>query len=390
MPPKVGYVTIENIYAEGKWCKNEYGHISNALSIANMLADSQFPTTFLGPLPNPRLISQLKSKIYNKLSGKRLLPQFESSLLKRQADHIGNQANKNNIDVLLGNTTRPFAALRTKLPIIVWRDSTFAGALEVHRDFANTSARSIKLGHETEKAALENCRLALFRSQWAADSAINDYDIDPAKVHVLRTGGNIKHVYPREQISEIVSNRSEEICELLFIGVNWKMKGGDTVVEIAQRLVNTGLKVRLTIVGDKPPVQLSLPSNTVVTGFIDICSDSGRKMTETLFSRSHFLLFPSRVDTYGNVLAEATAFGVPCLASKQAGIPSIIRDGINGHLIPTDDQEIDGYCEYIEKHMQHYDRYSSLALSAYDEYRSTLAWDIIRPQLAEFIKSVST
>ena len=45
----------------------------------------------------------------------------------------------------------------------------------------------------------------------------------------------------------------------------------------------------------------------------------------------------SRREGLPNVLLEAMALGVPCVATRIAGIPRLIADGESGRLIPPDD-----------------------------------------------------
>lgn len=388
--PRIGYVTIEDIRTRQEWPINEVGHISNAYTIARVLRDQQFPLEYLGPMPTESdLYTHIKAKISGRIFGRRILKHVEPAMLKLQAADIVSKLSGIRVDVLVGNNSRPFALLKTDLPIIVWRDATFAGALQVHRDFKNVSSRSVRLGHEMEKAALERCAITIFRSQWAADDAINYYGVDPVKVRILPTGGNMRSTRPRNFISDAIASRSPQCCELLFVGVDWKGKGGHVALDITRRLAHSGMNVRLTVVGASLKKSDNLPANTRVMGFINIQTTDGYLLFEKLLSESHFLIFPSRVDTYGNVLPEANALGVPCLASDNAGIPSIIRNGINGYVLPLDsDDEAGGYCDYIESMMANYEQYLALAHSTYNEYLMRLSWDAVGPQFKTIIQEV--
>ena len=52
------------------------------------------------------------------------------------------------------------------------------------------------------------------------------------------------------------------------------------------------------------------------------------------FAESHFLVLPTQADCTPLVIAEANAFGVPCLVSVLGGLPTLVQDGQNGRLYP--------------------------------------------------------
>jgi glycosyltransferase involved in cell wall biosynthesis len=386
--PRIGYVTIHDLRAWRSWPENEFGHLANASMLARVFEDLRLPVAYLGPLPTTGgLFTQLRAMLHRRRSQTRYLRFVEPGVLRRQARAIERKAK--DVDLLFGNNSRPFAQLRTSLPVVIWRDATFAGALEVHRDFRNISARSMRLGHRMERAALEKCTAAVFRSQWAADQALYYYDVDPAKVFVIPTGGNILTPPSRASVADAIDARPKDRCELLFVGVDWEGKGGPVALDVARRLHEAGLPVRLTVVGGHPARQTRPPPYVRTTGFIDIHNTQDRQRYKQLLSESHFLLFPTRVDTYGNVLPEANAFGLPCLTSGNAGISTIIRNGVNGRIFPPGGEtEAQDYAAFIEAIMNDREAYRSFALSAYDEYRLRLGWDVVGPRIRQLFLDV--
>jgi len=54
-------------------------------------------------------------------------------------------------------------------------------------------------------------------------------------------------------------------------------------------------------------------------------------------SRARFTVVPSRSEAFGLVNIESMAVATPVLASAVDGIPEIVRDGVDGFLVPPDD-----------------------------------------------------
>ncbi len=55
------------------------------------------------------------------------------------------------------------------------------------------------------------------------------------------------------------------------------------------------------------------------------------------YANMDLFLFPSRTDTYGNVVQEALASGVPAIVTNQGGPQYIVDHGVNGIVAGTDD-----------------------------------------------------
>lgn len=91
----------------------------------------------------------------------------------------------------------------------------------------------------------------------------------------------------------------------------------------------------LAIVGDGPArpelESLFADTNTIFTGYL-----TGEKLAQAYASADVFL-FPGANETFGNVILEAMASGLPVIAPKSGGIVDNVRDGVTGYLFAPDD-----------------------------------------------------
>ena len=278
----------------------------------------------------------------------------------------------------MSTSTLPIAYLETDVPIVFWTDSTFSGLLEFYSEYKSLSPAAVQEGREAESEALRRCSAALYSSDWAAQSAVKDYDVDPAKVHTVVFGANIEGKLSRDSVQLAITKRSLSRCELLFIGKDWHRKGGDIAIDVAVELNKRGIPTRLRIVGVVPPATQHLPSCVEVIGFIDKANAEGRCQLEGMLLDATFLIQPSRAECYGLVFGEANSFGLPALASNIGGIPSAISPGVNGYLVQVGDrnQEVDRYCQTVIDCMRRPDLYYKLAMTSLEEYHTRLNWRV--------------
>ena len=91
---------------------------------------------------------------------------------------------------------------------------------------------------------------------------------------------------------------------------------------------------RLLLVGDgpaRPPLQAKHPEHLF----------AGMRSGEDLaahYASADCFLFPSSTETFGNVIAEALASGLPVLSYDYAAASELLRDGHNGMLVPYADE----------------------------------------------------
>ncbi len=341
--------------------------------------------TAIGSLSKPlNVISKVKEMVYPTLIKKRWDQEREVSVVKAFAHQAERKLQMSKADFIFSPGTTPIAFLKTNKPIFFWTDAVFAGMLGYYPEYCNLHPQIIQAGNTVDQEALSRCRLAFFASNWAAKTAVDNYSIPQSKVKVVPFGANIENNLSYDQIMDIIAARSRTSCKLLFVGVDWVRKGGNIALQVAKELVSQGLRVELHIVGVKPLGVGKLPDYVVNHGFINKADKTGRMKLEKLFAESHFLLVPSREECYGLVFCEASSFGLPSLSTKTGGIPTIIKDGLNGMTFNLN-AEISDYCSFIADNFINWSRYKVLAIDSYNEYCARLNWQVAGKKIKDAI-----
>ncbi|MBM3703350.1 MAG: glycosyltransferase family 4 protein, partial [Actinobacteria bacterium] len=133
---------------------------------------------------------------------------------------------------------------------------------------------------------------------------------------------------------------------VLFIGMLQPRKG---VLELAQafKIVNEKHSdVSLKIVGPVLPGEEEYYSNLMsyikdnkLTNNVEFLGYRDAISTAKELSKANMLVLSSREETAPMVISEAMAVGIPVIATKVGGVPSMIRDGETGFLVDIGDIE---------------------------------------------------
>jgi glycosyltransferase involved in cell wall biosynthesis len=279
----------------------------------------------------------------------------------------------------------PLAFLKTDIPIVFWGDAPFDSLVNYYDNWSNLCLESLKNGNLLEKRALEKTDLLVYSSEWSADEAIRRYDISRKKTKVIEFGANFDSKTSYRQILKSCKKKSKKKCNLFILGVDWKRKGGEIALKIAKELNKRGLKTVLKVVGCEPEITM-LPDFVKVIPYVDKSTLKGQKQLTKLFEESHFFILPSFADCTPLVLPEANSFGVPCISTKTGGIPTIIKDNVNGKLFSLN-ANISEYCDYIEDLFHDRKRYERLALNSFKEYKKRLNWDVAGRRLKKLLET---
>ena len=375
---KLAYVTTYDVLNSSNWPKYQVGLCGAGYYLAQALEKQSVTIDYLSSFKKKvSPVTKTKWSFYRYLLKKDYYRWAEPLVLRDYADQISQKLPNFNSDIVFCPENAVLIAyLECKQPIVLWTDSALIGLIDVYPYLSNLCNETKRNIYALEKAALNRCKLIVYWSDWAAQTAIKNYGIDPSKVKVVPAGANIECNRNLDDIRNIVDARTSNICKLLFFGFDWIRKGGNVAIEVAKELNKMGLDTELTVVGSPPPTtDEPLPSFVKFLGFISKSTPEGEQKINQLLAQSHFLILPSQAECYGIVFCEANSFGVPCLATKVGGIPTIIKDNLNGKTFSLE-ADVSEYCKYIASLMTNYSEYKQLALSSFNEYQSRLNWDV--------------
>jgi glycosyltransferase involved in cell wall biosynthesis len=263
------------------------------------------------------------------------------------------------------------AYLETDVPIVYYSDATWRLVRDYYPNFSNVIGRTARAAEEMESRAIERSAVALFSSQWAADSAVRDYGADPGKVHNICIGANLMDPPRRE---EAMPRSLGPKLRLLFVGALWEVKGGPIVLDALVELLARGYDAELTVVGCTPPAGVSHPRLTVIP-YLNKQVPEERERFERLWREADFFVLASRCEAAGIVFCEASAYGLPSIAPRTGGVPSIVLEGRNGYTVPLEGGGAE-YARVIAELADAPERYAALCESSRGEYESRLNWDV--------------
>ena len=206
-------------------------------------------------------------------------------------------------------------------PYIVYVDNTHRQTLAGWPTWNPLRGRALTRWLADERAIYEQAVHLFTMGEPAAESLRAEYGIPAERVTNVGGGANFTILSP---LIETVREPT-----ILFVGKDWRRKGGDVLLEAFQLVRAQFPGARLQIVGTTEP---SSGPGIEVLGRVD-----DRDRLAELYARASVFCLPSHFDPFPLVLMEAMASGLPCVASTVCGIPEIVAEGETGLLVPPGD-----------------------------------------------------
>jgi glycosyltransferase involved in cell wall biosynthesis len=169
--------------------------------------------------------------------------------------------------------------------------------------------------------------------------------LDPEKLKIFPRGLDTELFHPKRRnpaFFEKFGAHNGEV-RLLYVGRVSREKDLDLLADAYRRLRTEGLSIQLVVVGHGPYSETfseSLPE-ACFTGYL-----TGKDLA-TAYASADIFVFPSTTDTFGNVIIEAQASGVPVIVSDSGGPKELVENNENGLI--TKAHDLEDFTEAIRK-----------------------------------------
>lgn len=260
------------------------------------------------------------------------------------AQHIDNERDSNSI--VHGNTWNAFAFKDSNPMVVTEHHVVHDPRLEPYKTLAQKVYH--KLIYRYESKSLEVADRVICVSEYTKDRLEQAFEYPDARV--IYNGIDVETFQPQSIDRESFCKRlgiPENKTILLFAGNPTTRKGADLLPKIMSQLDDSF--ILLTTSG--------LRGKEVATWNIKSVGRLSIQGLASLYTVSDIFLFPTRLEGFGLVVAEAMACEKPVVSTNCSAIPELVHHGKGGFLCEMDDvKEFVTSVQYLSEDMTERER----------------------------------
>ncbi len=172
-----------------------------------------------------------------------------------------------------------------------------------------------------------------------------------------------------EMFSPVKRTVKDNIFRLGFVGRLRAEKNVRLLADLEKKLLEKGkTNFKFLIIGEgneREWLEKNL-QNAEFTGFLD-----GGKLAEG-YANMDVFVFPSETETFGNVVQEANASGVPAIVTNRGGPKFIVRPGETGFIA----ENLDDFVKFTLELMDNAEKFKQMRKSS-REFALSRSWDAV-------------
>lgn len=273
-----------------------------------------------------------KSRVYRDKILKLLVNSFSKKVIKLL------KKEKFDMVIVLGESADNIAAMiaNERIIIPVVKDTTSANAEFCNKIYANDVNKSGVFGRDMNNIFLskivknehENKKQNYYRIITSSHFVANSYQdcIKKENAVIVTYGMDVSNF--TEKTNQPTLNSK---LKVLYVGNIDERKGIFYINELAKQCTEIAV---FSVIGD---ASLSNEAISELKANVSISGRVSHSELPDIYKQHDVFVFPSLSDSFGNVVAEAMASGLPVICSKNAGVSDLIVNGVNGFIVNYDD-----------------------------------------------------
>lgn len=245
------------------------------------------------------------------------------SLAGRSEVRAGLRHTRSDVDVYNTQVPAALAGRAIRRPYIVVTDITpvqYDAMAEDYGHRADTSSPIARWKHRSNERVLRQASCCVGWSSWVTSSFTEDYGVPSERTAVIPPGVDLARWKPG-------ARAAGDTVNLLFVGGDLGRKGGDQLLDVFAGLPDGA---RLTLV-----TKTLVPPSERVRVVGDLQPNDARLID--LYRSADVFVLPTKAEAFGIAAVEASASGLPVVATRVGGLVDIVDEGVSGYLLEPGD-----------------------------------------------------
>ena len=184
-----------------------------------------------------------------------------------------------------------------------------------------------------------NCKKFVAVSNLTKDIFLQEYKINPDRVAVINHGVDLNDYAQHNKDSvrnairhELGINITDPV--ILFVSMNFEIKGLDDILFSLAKLKAQNRKFKLIVAGKGNIKKYTkMAQNYQIISDVTFTGPVNKEKIIRMYLASDLYIMLSKFDTFGNVVLEAMAAGLPVIISSNVGAKDLVQEGKNGFIV---------------------------------------------------------
>ena len=156
--------------------------------------------------------------------------------------------------------------------------------------------------------------------------------------------------YAENDKKNISPRRLDGVIEIVFVGTLTIGKRPLYAIQLIEKMISAGLKVKLSIFGDgeeKSKIEKYIVENSLEK-YVCLYGNQSSATIQKAFQESHFVILPSKSEGWPKVIAEGMFWGCVPIATSVSCVPYMLDYGNRGLFLEIDlEKDIKNICDLV-------------------------------------------